>query len=269
MKNSTDNSTPITTPDYWENNWADLDVPDPINPKINTPENYYYRVMHSLFVRKIGAQVFPGAKVVEIGCGGSRWLPYLHQAFGYEVSGIDYTSAGIQLSQAILDKAGITGCIVQGDLFQPPPDWIGRFDVVFSFGLVEHFENTAQVVAACAQYLRPGGQMVTLVPTMRGLYGLAYRFLRPAIYQKHIPHTKETLTRAHINAGLNVSHCDYVLGLPGIISRPTSNGLASSIAFSVSHLYWRLEQAGWGIPPNRWTSPYALCFAAKPSTPQA
>lgn len=257
-------STAITTPDYWEDTWAHTVVPDPIDPCDGTPENYFYQVMHTLFSRAFGAHCPTSAKLIEIGCGGSRWLPYFHRAFGHDISGIDYTMAGVRLAQAILDKAGVRAEIVQGNLFDPPPDWIGRFDVVVSFGLVEHFENTSQVVSACAHYLRPGGRMITLVPTMRGLYGLAYRLLRPAVYRKHIPHSRETLAQAHIDAGLNVTHCDYVLGLPGMISTPANSGLFRRMALTASHLYWKLERSGWGVPPNRFTSPYALCVATKP-----
>jgi len=264
MKN-TPNTSPnaITTPDYWEDAWAHTDVPDAIDPSGDAPENHYYQVMHVLFARALGAHCAPSARLIEVGCGGSRWLPYFHRAFGYEVSGIDYTAAGIHLSQSILDKAGVHARIVQADLFEPPSDMIEQFDVVVSFGLVEHFENTSHVVSACARYLRPGGQMITLVPTMRGLYGLAYRLLRPAVYCKHIPHSRETLAQAHTDAGLNVTHCDYVLGLPGILSASEPPGLPGRLAFAASRFYWGLERSGLGIPPNRFTSPYALCFATK------
>lgn len=254
----------ITTPDYWEDAWDHAEIPDAIDPRDDAPENHYYRVLHAHFARFLGAHCAPGARLIEIGCGGSRWLPYFQHAFGYDVSGIDYTVAGIRLSQSILDKAGVNAQIVQGDLFEPPSDWIEQFDVVISFGLVEHFENTSHVVSACARYLRPGGKMVTLVPTMHGLYGLAYRLLRPTVYRKHIPHTRETLARAHLDAGLNPLYSEYVLGLPGLLTAPAHPGMLNRMAFSVSRLYWRLERFGFGVPPNRFTSPYALCIATKP-----
>lgn len=254
----------ITTPDYWEEAWEHIDAPDAIDPRDIAPENHYFQVLHALFTRFLGVHCAPGARLIEIGCGGSRWLPYFHRAFGYNVSGIDYTVAGIRLSRAILDKARVNAQITQGDLFDPPPDWIEQFDVVVSFGLVEHFENTSQVIAACSRYLRPGGQMITLVPTMRGLYGLAYRLLRPDVYRKHIPHSRETLVRAHADAGLNITYSSYVLGLPGLLTAPASPSFPSRLAFAISRLYWRMERSGFGVPPNRFTSPYALCIATKP-----
>lgn len=253
----------ITTLEYWEDAWKYKDVPDPIDPHDDAPENHFYQVLHALFVRALGAECPQGARLIEIGCGGSRWLPYFHRAFGYDVNGVDYTVAGVRLSELILMKAGVNGRILLGDLFEPPPDWIEQFDVVVSIGLVEHFKNTAQVVSACAHYLRPSGKMITLVPTMRGLYGAAYRILRPAVYRKHIPHSPTTLARAHSRAGLTITHSGYVLGFPGMVSVPVSTRLPGRLAIAASRLYWRLERSGLGIPPNRFTSPYALCMATK------
>lgn len=269
MKSTSDTSPcAITTPAYWEGAWAQMDVPDAIDPTDGAPENHYYQVMHALFTRALAGQCSPNGRLIEIGCGGSRWLPYFYRAFGCEVSGIDYTVAGIRLSQSILDKGGIPARIVQADLFVPPSEMIEQFDVVVSFGLVEHFENTSEVVAACARYLRPGGRMITLVPTMQGLYGLAYRLLRPDVYRKHIPHSRKSLAQAHVDAGLSVMDCIYVLGLPGVIGVPANTGLPARMAFAASRLYWKAERAGWGIPPNRYTSPYAVCIATKPGNSQ-
>lgn len=253
----------ITTPDYWEDVWAYSDVPDAIDPSNNSPENYIYQYLHKLFEKTLGLDRPVGAKLIEIGCGGSRWLPYFKLTFGYDVTGIDYTEAGVRLAHAVLDKAGVNGSIIQGNLFDPPPNCIGQFDVLVSFGVLEHFEDTAQVACACARYLRPGGRMITLVPTMQGLYGWAYRLLRPAIYRKHLPQSRESLAKAHADADLEVNYCDYVLGFPGIISAPTSSKLNGRMAYAASCFYWKLERRGLGLPPNRWTSPYALCIATK------
>jgi len=105
MKRSNDTlSTAITTPDYWENAWDYANVSDALDPRNTAPENHLYQVLHRQFVRALGEQCSPGARLIEIGCGGSRWLPYFHHAFGYEVSGIDYTMSGVKLSKLILDK---------------------------------------------------------------------------------------------------------------------------------------------------------------------
>lgn len=256
---------PITTREYWEKSWSLAEVPDPVDPSSDSPENRLHRALHAKFVRTLGDRCSPGAQLIEIGCGGSRWLPYFHRRFGYQISGIDYSASGIHLLQLILDKARISATLVHGDLFEPPPDMIERFDVVTSFGVVEHFDHTSSAVAACARYLRPGGIMITEVPTMRGPYGLVYRVLQPSIYRAHIPQRRNGLAKAHAEAGLEVTSCDYILGLPGLLTRPAADASAfRRLAFSISTAYSWLEQRGFGIPPNGLTSPYALCTARKP-----
>ncbi len=117
-------ATAINTPDYWDEAWKYKNVSVAIDPDNDAPENHHYQVMHAIFVRALGARCSPGARLIEIGCGGSRWLPYFHRTFGYAVSGIDYSVEGTRLSQLILDKAGTSGRIVQSDLFEPPLDLV-------------------------------------------------------------------------------------------------------------------------------------------------
>ena len=255
----------ITTPEYWNDTWRQMTAPKPIDPHSSAPENHFYRCIHAHLSRWLGISCAQDARLIEIGCGGSRWLPYFNREFGYEVSGIEYTAAGIQLARDVLQQAGIQGTLEQGDLFEPPINWEERFDVVVSFGLVEHFENTAQAISACARYLRPGGTMVTLVPTMRGLYGAAYRMFRPDVYSKHVPQSRESLVKSHLEAGLKILHSSYVLGLPALLTAPMpSSSVAARASFYLSSLYLKLEGIGLGVPPNGFTSPYALCIVTKP-----
>jgi SAM-dependent methyltransferase len=254
--------------DYWEQTWQRAPPPPPIDPLDPHPGNYFYRLMDRHFATALG-DLAGRARLIEIGCGGSRWLPYLAQRFGLQVTGIDYTEAGCSRARGLLEQAGIAGEVLRADMFDPPLGLRGRFDVGVSFGLVEHFQDTAAAVAACTAFLGPGGRLVTLVPTMRGLYGLAYRLLRPRVYAIHRPQSRQSLARAHAAAGLRVLSCDYLLGLPGIVS---SEGATSSLrpgpigrlARGISNAYWRLEQRGLGVPPNPWTSPYVLCVARRP-----
>ena len=87
------------------------------------------------------------------------------------MSGLDYSDIGCQKSRAILRNEGVEGQIFHGDMFDPPAHLKGKFDVVFSNGLVEHFEDTKKAVSACASFLKPGGMMVTLIPNLSGMLG--------------------------------------------------------------------------------------------------
>ena len=257
---------PITTRDYWEQSWSLTEIPDPVDPAADGPEHMLHRALHQELTRVLGPRCAPGSRLIEIGCGGSRWLPYFRRTFGFEIAGIDYSLSGIARLKLILDKAGLSAGIVHGDLFSPPPEMVERFDVVTSFGVVEHFDRTADAVAACARYLRPGGIMITEVPTMRGLYGLMYRWFKPSIYRKHVPLSRQALAEAHQQAGLQVRKCRYLLGLPVVLTRPSrADPLLRRLAFALSAPVSWLARHGVAIPPNGMMSPYALCIATKPT----
>ncbi|CAG4884166.1 protein of unknown function [Georgfuchsia toluolica] len=265
MKDTLDQASGrITTQQYWEAGWRDAALPGPLDP---VHGSYFSRLLHRCFKEALARQGTGNRRFIEIGCGTSHWLPYFCNEFGFTVSGIDYSPTGCANSREILRRAGCAGDIREGDMFAPPPQWLSHFDVVGSFGLVEHFKHTAAAVAACATYLRPGGCMITLVPTMRGLPGLAYRLARRAVYDTHVPLGIETLAQAHRQAGLEVASCRYLLGLPGVLGEFDTDEKPLSVRGMIKRIsrgYWWLEERGLGVPPNRYTSPYALCIATKP-----
>lgn len=257
----------ITTAQYWDDAWNGLELPDPIEPDGTAPINHLHRQLHREFADQFRQRVGPGSRLVEIGCGASQWLPYFHRTFGFEVSGIDYSPEGIRRVEHILARSGTPATVVEADMFAPPDRFVEAFDVVVSFGVVEHFTDTADAIRACARFLRPGGLMITEVPTMSGLYGLAYKTLRPAIYAKHVPQTRERLAAAHERAGLRVLRSTYLLGAPVPLSRPAPQASAlTRLGFMAARGYFSLEDRGLGMPPNRFTSPYALCAAERPAT---
>ncbi len=47
----------------------------------------------------------------------------------------------------------------------------GSFDVVYSAGVIEHFEDPSRIVRIHAELLKPGGLALITVPNLRGIYG--------------------------------------------------------------------------------------------------
>jgi 2-polyprenyl-3-methyl-5-hydroxy-6-metoxy-1,4-benzoquinol methylase len=48
---------------------------------------------------------------------------------------------------------------------------VSAFDVVISFGLVEHFEDTDACLKAINKFLAPKGLLITFIPNMVGFTG--------------------------------------------------------------------------------------------------
>ena len=138
-----------------------------------------------------------------------------------------------------------------------------KFDVVCSFGLVEHFSDTAQAVAACASFAKPGGLVLTLIPNMTGLNGFFYKTLNRRVFDTHVPLTLSQLVQAHKQSGLDVYCESYLLGLPGIIDENRNESslfraLLRKCAHYLSRVIWWAEERGVGVPENQITSPYMI-----------
>ena len=122
------------------------------------------------------------------------WLPYFAKEFAFEVYGIDYSEIGCQQAKQILEYEGVNGKIVCADFFSPPGSMLKAFDVVVSFGVLEHFEDTTACIAAFSKFLKPGGLLITNIPNLCGLNGLIQKMINRSIFDIHVPLDKKSRT---------------------------------------------------------------------------
>src|SRR5437879_3228360 len=158
--------------DYWDLSWrAETRLPETFDPAVRGLRGLFRRQFHRFFVERLAPLASTGATLIEIGCGRSQLLPYFAKNFGFRVAGLDYSAVGCEKARGILERDGIPGDIFCGDLWTfdafPEPG----YDVVFSFGLVEHFEETSAAIRGLARFARAGGVVLTLIPNMRGAVG--------------------------------------------------------------------------------------------------
>ncbi len=261
----------LTEVDYWDRLWDGRPIPWPLDPNDHRLNNFINMEFHRFFKRVIG-QIAPfnhkGMYFIEVGCGGSIILPYFYQAHGFQVAGLDYSPNGCDSSRAINAQARVPADIRQGDMFDPPSDMIGAFDIVFSSGLVEHFRPTTAAVEALARFCKPGGFMITIIPNLAGALGALQRFLNKPIYDLHVPLDQNNLVDAHRDCGLDIIDCGLigtinlnVLNFGGGGSR-LSPQIGQRLTSWISKAVWILLR---GVPeiPNRWFSPYIACVARK------
>ena len=256
---------------YWDSSWEAGAPPEPVDPRAPGLNNHINRSLHEHFRKTLAGIETPRAALLEIGCARSAWLPYFHREFGFDVSGLDYSEIGCRQARDVLAAAGVEGEIVCADLFAPPERLRRAFNVVVSFGVVEHFENTGAALAACAALLRPGGRMVTLIPNMRGAVGSLQRWADRAVYDMHVPLDAQAFARAHREAGLAVLSCEYVMPF-NVTVISIKDGRSPDAAAALRRLFswaskgvWIFERTGLRLlPPNRMTSPYIVCAAEVP-----
>lgn len=213
--------------------------------------------------------------LVEVGCARSAVLPLFAKKLGFQVSGIDYSPNGCEQTRLMLEREEVLGEVYCCDIFSIPDDLVERFDVVVSFGLIEHFSNTTEIVAALSRLIKPGGLIFTNVPNMNGMTGFVQRILDKKVYDIHVPLSAEVVREAHEKAGLSIVSCDYFLSTHfGVINLNSIRvysfewwikKVTLAVLARISMGIWWLERLLGPLPTGRVFSPYVNCLATKPN----
>jgi 2-polyprenyl-3-methyl-5-hydroxy-6-metoxy-1,4-benzoquinol methylase len=259
---------------YWNDSWASCDIPHAVNPSEMALENYINRRFHQLFMTWFETSEAPSMRLLEVGCAKSSWLPYFAKEFGFSVCGIDYSPNGCQMAREVLQANGVDAEIVCANFFSPPAKMLGTFDVVVSFGVVEHFDDTASCLRAVSLFLRPGGLLITNIPNMVGWIGSIQKLVNKPVYDIHQLIDPARLREAHESAGLNILECDYFVctnfGVNNLVGMPinTATGFMRKALLGVlsriSMLVWLIENKTGSFPASKFASPYINCIARKP-----
>lgn len=102
-------------------------------------------------------QIFPNppAKTLEVGCGTAFDSLYLAKR-GYQVTCLDINENILKVAEENFKKEGEKGEFVAGDA-EKLPFPTGHFDIIMSFGLLEHFENPEKAISEMVRVLKPEG----------------------------------------------------------------------------------------------------------------
>jgi SAM-dependent methyltransferase len=165
-----------------------------------TPPDYSSLVLERALLTEIG--LCKPASILEVGCGNSVWLPYLARKTGALVAGLDYSEAGCELARHRLAAEGVEGKVFCADLFRADAGEVGRYDFVYSMGMVEHFTNTVEVLSKLLTLVNPGGVLFTEVPNLKSIHGLMSWVWQPELLAKHKPLGKGDLVGAYKRLGL-------------------------------------------------------------------
>jgi len=105
---------------------------------------------HDLFEKRA-----PGRKMLECGCGSARVSRYMARR-GYRCTLLDYSERALAAGREAFEALSMEGEFVIGDINHLCfPD--GRFDIVFSGGVLEFFDDIQNPIGEMARVLKPGG----------------------------------------------------------------------------------------------------------------
>ena len=150
-----------TSEEYWNHVWKD-DI------RLRLPSKWNSKVRNIQRLLKI--HIKPGMKCLEIGCAPGKILSWVAAVLHAEVAGIDSSQKGFQLAKRLFDALELEADLRCEDIFETsfPPE---SFDLVYSAGVIEHFDDPRDIVKQHVLLLKPGGKALIIIPNYGGIYG--------------------------------------------------------------------------------------------------
>lgn len=156
----------LATKNHWAERWSSQEAQIEFDP-----QKAFFRDIHALFERNLpkGKDV----RCLEIGCYPGTYLWYFNKYFQHQVAGIEYVKECVEQCSDLMKSKGIEADVEHADLFtyEPPADDDKKWDVVCSFGFVEHFNDVGPCIQKHMDLLKPGGLLALVIPNHAGING--------------------------------------------------------------------------------------------------
>jgi SAM-dependent methyltransferase len=120
-------------------------------------------------------------KITEIGSGDGKLLKKFSEMLNMEPIGIEYSKEAARIAQ----KNGIKTIIA--DVFDKKflTKYKNYFDVVLSYGFLEHILPAEKAAKIHYKLLKPGGYVIIQIPRFKGFNLIKAKFLRPELIPFH------------------------------------------------------------------------------------
>lgn len=216
---------------HWDSVWQ-----SPVRPRL--PSRLNVGILN--ITRLLQAHVQPGDRYIEIGCAPGKLLAWVASVLKADVAGLDYSETGIAQCRALFDALRLKVDLYRDDFFNHSLSPTS-FDIVSSFGLIEHFDDPSPVVQRHIDLLRPGGLALITVPNYGGLYGALQRWCDApnlALHNIDIMSPQALTGLVKSNAALTVKAHSAGVVSPWVVNleRRLPASLAKSLSLGVNAL---------------------------------
>lgn len=142
-------------------------------------------------------------RIFELGCGGSSLLARSAE-LGWEVSGIDFNKGALSSLRAFLKSKGYKHSnLIHSDIFRYDCSQLsGQYDILVSFGFLEHFKDPRPILEKWVSIVRPGGLVISIIPNLFSVNAAVFKRLDPEFWKMHVPFPPEALESFHSGLGL-------------------------------------------------------------------
>lgn len=165
----------LTEKKDWNDHWDTIS-----KPKVLTKRDFP-TIITSLFKKYLPFN--PHFRCLEVGCVPGRLLIAFHKMFGYKIYGVDYSDK-INLVRKNMSVNKIKEYkVYKADILKFKPKI--KFDVVFSFGLIEHFKDPTLYIAKMASLVKKGGYFIIEVPNFRNVQYIIHLLSDRSLFEIH------------------------------------------------------------------------------------
>lgn len=165
----------LTDRQFWSNYWESK-----TGLAVAVGANYLF---HKQLQQIVGDKQVKTA--LELGGFPGYYSIFLKKYLNVKATLMDYfVHRGILKS--VIEKNGLSETdieVIEADLFTYKGT--ERFDLVLSCGLIEHFEDTKDIIYRHVQFLNPGGTLFITLPNFTGVNGWVQQNFDPQNYSKH------------------------------------------------------------------------------------
>jgi SAM-dependent methyltransferase len=113
-------------------------------------------------LRRLVGGDLKGKRFVDIGCGSGLHSLAALRLGAAEIVALDIDPASVATARHLLEKhaAGARWSTREMSVFDLGPDWIGRYDVVYSWGVLHHTGDLHRALRSATALVAPGGQFI-------------------------------------------------------------------------------------------------------------
>lgn len=139
----------------WNQVWVD-------NGKVNYANLRLLKISDKIKNISAAGVNFQEKKILDIGCGNGVTLFYLRKFFNIRGVGVDISDSIVRKLKDSVKDPNLSFYL--GDHRNLHMLESNQFDVILSFGVIEHFEEYGLALAEARRVLKPGGKIVLVQP---------------------------------------------------------------------------------------------------------
>jgi len=149
---------------------------------------------------------------LELGCAPGYCSAVIsYKKKNISMTGVDFSPSADSYLSTLKSIGTVNARLIKANLFEFKPEI--KYDVVGSFGLIEHFSGTdlEKILSLHDESLKPGGTLIIEVPNFNGFPGLWHRIFDAPSYSLHnISAMQPRIFNVFRDLGYTEKFCGYV-----------------------------------------------------------